>query len=433
MLSTIVYASEKEITLEDYIKLVLKSNPEIEAAKTDIQFMEGYLDEAEGAVYPRFTFLGLTGPTPEIKGDAHNSDINWNKWGPFFHGQIDMQLPLYTFGRIPHGREAAINGMNYANAKVNEVKGEIILRYKLIYYGHLLAYSVYKNIVLFAEEKLKTALEKAEEEYDAGSGKVSKADLGRLKVGLAELLKRKTEAEKYLDLTKTTLARFIGYKNPDDFKIALKEIEPENVEIKPLDYYVKRAFKNNPQWNQLNYGIKSRRSLVKLEESSKYPILFLAGRVSGSYSPVVQDQKTYFANDPFNDLSGAIAIGLLWQFNFSISGRVKRADAEYKKLLKIKKFAQDGIYLLIKKTYLEIIEAKKNIEIYHNGYRAALSWFAFSFLAFESGTGGAKDAVEGLVAMLLNHYNYYENIFKFNIALAQMSQLVGEEITNLKY
>ncbi len=421
------------VTLENYLKMILKSNPEIQEAKQGIAFYKGFVDEANGASYPKITFLGIVAPTPAIKGDVNNSRIDWGKWGPFMRGQIDVQLPLYTFGRIPHGREAAINAISVEKEKVREVKWAVIQRAKKIYYGYLFAYSAYHNVIVFAEENLMKAIETAEDEYDLGSGKVTKADVGRLKVGRAELLRRKATAEKFMDLTKTALARFIGYKDSDKLKIAITEIEPEKLDLKPLEFYVQRGFQNNPQWNQLQYGIKARKSFLNFEKSFNNPVLFLGGRAYAGYAPHFDDQKSYFANDPFNELGGALFVGLKWELDFSRRGKIGRAEAEYQKLLEKEKFARGGIYLLIKQAYAEIEEAKKQMEADYDGYRAALSWMGFSFLAFQSGTGEAKDALEGLAAVAVYHYNYYDSIFNFNMALARLSQVVGEEVTQLKY
>ncbi|GMT48656.1 MAG: RND transporter [bacterium] len=421
------------VSLEDYLKMILKSNPEILEAKQGIAFYKGFVDEANGASYPKITFLGIVAPIPAIKGDVNNSRIDWRKWGPLFMGQIDVQLPLYTFGRIPNGREAAINAMSAEKEKVREVKWVVIQRAKKIYYGYIFAYSAYHNVIVFAEENLSKAIETAEEEYDLGSGKVTTADVNRLKVGRAELLRRKATAEKFMDLTKTALARFIGYKDPDKLKIAIKEIEAEKVDLKPLEFYAQRGFQNNPQWNQLQYGIRARKAFLNFEKSYNYPVLFLGARAYAGYAPHFDDQKSYFANDPFNELGGAVFVGLKWELDFSRRGKIGRAEAEYKKLLEKEKFARGGIYLLIKKAYAEIEEAKKQMKADYDGYRAALAWMGFSFLAFQSGTGEAKDALEGLAAVAVYHYNYYDSIFNFNMALARLSQVVGEEVTQLKY
>ncbi len=421
------------VTLEDYLKIILKSNPEIEEAKQGIAFYKGFVDEANGASYPKITFLGIVAPTPAIKGDINNSSIDWGKWGPFMRGQIDVQLPLYTFGRIPLGREAAINAMSVEKEKVKEVKCVVIHRAKEIYYGYIFAYSAYHNVITSAEENLAKAIETAEEEYDLGSGKVTKADVSRLKVGRAELLRRKATAEKFMDLTKTAIARFIGYKDPDKLKIAITEIEPEKLELKPLEFYVQRGFQNNPQWNQLQYGLRARKAFLQFEKSFNNPVLFLGARAYGGYAPHFDDQKSYFANDPFNELGGALFVGLKWELDFSRRGKIGRAEAEYQKLIEKEKFARGGIYLLIKKAYAEIVEAKKQMKADYDGYRAALGWMGFSFLAFQSGTGEAKDALEGLAAVALYHFNYYDSIFNYNMALARLSQVVGEEVTQLKY
>ncbi len=432
ILTTITFGDQKGITLEEYLRVILKSNPEIQEAEYGIQTMQGYLEQVEGAAYPRISVLALAAPIPQITGNALNSDVNWSKWGPLLRGEIDVQLPLYTFGRIPYGREAAINGIKVEQAKVNEVRQQVIYRTKEIFYGHLFAHSMYQNVVIFAEEELNKALEYAEEEYDLGSGKVSKGDIGRLRVAQAELLKKKAEAEKYLNITKSALATFIG-KDPKQFQIKLKEIEPAKFQIKPFDNYMKIALRNNPQWNQLKYGIKARANLYKFEKSHQYPILFLAGRLVGSYAPHISNQSSVFANDSYNEFYGGIALGIKWDFDFGQSGKIKIAKSEYNKLIEKRKFAQKGIYLLIKQTYLELVEAQKNIETNYKAYRAALSWLGFAFLAFESGTGEAKDALEGLAATASTYGNYYESIFKFNMTTAKMSQFLNEELTELKY
>lgn len=423
----------KGITLEGYLRLVKKVNSEIKEASLGIDYYESYLDEADGALYPRFQILTVAAPTPAITGNALNSSINWEKWGPLVTGEIDAQMPIYTFGRVSKGREAALNAMEVERAKVKEVVGKVVYRSKEIYYGHLFAYSAYQNVLLFAQENLDKALEYAEDEYDKGSGKVSKADLARLQVAQAELDRRGAEAEKFLKLTESAINRLAGYRASKGLKIALKELEAEEIDLKDSEYYIRRAFMNNPQWTQVQFGLQARKALYEFEENNRLPILFVAGKVKASWAPHIEDQSSYFADDPFNTIFGGIGVGLMWEIDFSKRGKVKRAEVEYKKLIEKERFARDGIPILVEKAYLEVVEAQKAMKANYKAYRAAMGWMAFSLLAFQSGTGPAKDALEGLGAVAIYHYNYYESIYKFNLAIARLSQIVGEELAPLKY
>lgn len=424
---------QKRIDLNEYLKKILIDNPEIQEAQKKVDFYRGYYEEAQGSRYPKITFLGIVAPTPAFEGDSQKSKINWRKWGPFLRGQVDLQMPLYTFGRIPHAKKAAEEAMRSEEFVVEQVKSKVILRSKEFFYGYLLAYSAMNNVLLFAEEKLNEAIDYAEEQYDLGTGMVSKADLGRLKVGLAELSRRKAEAEKYLKLTRSALARFLGYSDPDDFPIAQKEIEVETIELQNLEYYTNRGFEKNAQWNQLKKGIQARKSYLDFEKSFRLPILFWGARLAGSYSYHIDNQDSVFANDPFNELLAGVFVGIKWELNFSRKGIIRRAQSEYEQLISKEKFAKDGIYLLIQKAYEEVVETKKKVDSDYKGYRSALSWLSFSFIAFQSGTGEARDALEGLAATALYHYNYYESVFQYNMALAHLSQMVGEEITQLNY
>lgn len=425
--------ANKGVTLEAYLRLIKKVNSEIKEARLGVDYYESYLDEAEGALYPRFQILTLAAPTPAIRGNALDSEIDWETWGPYLTAELDAQMPIYTFGRVSKGREAALNAMEAERAKVREVISKVIYRSKEIYYGHLFAYSAYQNVLLFAQENLDEALDYAEEEYDKGSGKVTKADLGRLQVASAELDSRRAQADKFLKLTEAALNRLVGIKSSKGLKLALKELEAEEIEIKSLEYYIRRAFMNNPQWTQLQFGLQARKALYQYEENNRLPILFLAGRVKGAWAPHIDDQSSDFASDPFNTIFGGIGVGLMWEIDFSKRGKTKRAEVEYKKLVEKERFARDGIPLLVEQAYLELIEAKKKMKANYKAYRSAMGWMAFSLLAFQSGTGEAKDALEGLGAVAIYHYNYYESIYQFNMALAKLSQIVGEELAPLKY
>jgi outer membrane protein TolC len=154
------------LTLEECIQLALKNRPELEMATLDILNAKYQIEEATSYYYPRLNFnAGYTRfnkpekfsidnvvidlskvvtdefnqllqglhvpPLPTKILQSFEFDIGKKNWFPL---SLDLNQPLYTFGRIKEGVNQARIGHSIAGNQKEKKRGEIILEVKKGYY-----------------------------------------------------------------------------------------------------------------------------------------------------------------------------------------------------------------------------------------------------------------------------------------------------------
>jgi outer membrane protein TolC len=152
------------------------------------------------------------------------------------------------------------------------------------------------------------------------------------------------------------------------------------------------------------------------------------------YAPGRSRQTNPFAYDNFNFGAAGPVLGLRW--NFDIKGtaaKVSRAEAELMKLQTQKKTAESGFPVEVKEAYLNVKEARERIKITEEGRKAGRALVALSTANFNIGIGEPQDIFLGLGNYTRAANDYYEAVRDYNIGLAKLSLVVGEEVSDLQY
>jgi outer membrane protein TolC len=121
-----------------------------------------------------------------------------------------------------------------------------------------------------------------------------------------------------------------------------------------------------------------------------------------------------------------VAVGAKFDFApRTLSAKAAALRAEVAKLKEKEKFARDGIELQVKNAWQNAKEAKDNIDSAKRGLDAAERWVMGAGLVYGIGTGEAKDALEGLAAKAKSEKDYYQAIYDYNMALADLAKACG--------
>ena len=112
---------------------------------------------------------------------------------------------------------------------------------------------------------------------------------------------------------------------------------------------------------------------------------------------------------------------------------MKQLKAQHDALLAKQEYAVRGIPMQVKKAYFSVLEQEKNIGYAKEGKKFAQKWFLHSGLGSAFGIGDVKDVLEGGYSMALMLNSYYQGIFNYNMALAELSKVTGMEASELKY
>lgn len=418
-------ARAEEYTLSRCADYAAANSPEVKETALGAAGYRANEAEAKAARDPKLSLLAYAAPAYKVTGNAYEYHNDYGVWGPYYHTKLEAQLPLYTWGKIDSYIGAARHGQKVAESETAQKRGEVLYDVKK-YYNSLLLARRLKRTVNDIITVLGEAIEKADKLYQEGTGEVKKSDLEMLRVYMAEAEKNQHLADKSETMARLALMQKMGMAEDPAFDIADKQLKPESGELAAAETYVKKAFESRPEWSMVHNGIKARQLLVDAEKAGRYPVIFLAGEVQYDQASIRKDQKNPWLNDPYNGLTGGLAVGAKFDFApRTLSAKTAALQAEADKLKEKEKFARSGIELQVKNAWQNAKEAKDNIDSAKRGLDAAQRWVMAAGLVYGIGTGEAKDALEGLAAKAKSEKDYYQAIFDYNMARADLAKSCG--------
>ncbi len=416
--------------VRDCIERALLSAPELGEAQADLELTVSKLDEAKAHRYPQIDILGLTGPVPQARGNQVSSPDSINqtdRWTWFARGDATLVQPLYTFGKISESMKAASLGIEVDRAKKEQSRNEIVLKVKEYYYGILLAREL-KELLLEVQEDLDKARDKAAKLLDKGSSNVDEMDIYKLDTFGGGVGKYLEEAKKGEALAMAALRARMNLPADAKLELATERLTPEEEKAEDLQAYLDASRDKRPEYRQIRDGLQAREALVKAARAAWYPDIFVAGYLSGAYAEKRDRVSNPWVPDDFNHYWGGVALGIKWKLDFGItSAKVAGEQAQYNRLLSTREFAERNIPLQVRKSFLELQEAEKSIEATRCAYKNAKKWSVAAISNFDFGVGPAKEIFDGLQEYAKMRVAYFQSIYNYKMALANLAYATGEE------
>jgi outer membrane protein TolC len=424
------------LTLEQCIKKAVEVSPEIGESRYEEEVYKSKKMQADSAVYPQIEILAITGPSPRANREQISPTVNTSVGttvnGVFGSADVTLIQPIYTFGKISSYREAASSGIKVAKAGVDKKTSDIVLRIKELYYSLLLAKDM-RNLLLEIKDELVESIKKAERHIEIGSPWADEVNLFKLRAFLGEVEKNLNETQKGIAIAKDALRTSIGLSRVIEFDTAESSLTLEDRIPDDINIYIKNAMEFRPEFIQLKEGLNAKNALVDAEKSSFYPHVFMGLKASVAGATNRDKVENPYIYDYFNHAYGAGFIGIKWSIDFGItSGRVKEAQAEYYKLLERKRFADEAVPFQIRKSYLDLEEARKNTAETEKAYMNARKWLVAAVANFDLGIAEAKEIADAAMAYGQMKANNLRSIYNHRMSFANLLYSTGLDLKELK-
>lgn len=424
------------LNLDQCIKRAVEVSPEIAEARYEEDVYKSKKMQADSAIYPQIELLAIAGPSSRAKNEHISPTVNTSVGttinGIFGSADVSLIQPVYTFGKISSYKEAASSGIKVAQAGTDKKTSDVILRTKELYYSVVLAKDM-RNLVLEIKDELLESIKKAERQIEIGSPWADETNLYKLRAFLGEVERNLNETEKGITLAKDALVTSMGLPKETDFDVADSSLTPEDKAPAELEEYIKKAAELRPEFIQLKDGLNAKNALISAEKSSRYPQFFVGLKASIAGATNRDKINNPYIYDYFNHTYGAAFIGFKWSIDFGITeGRVKEAQAEYHKLVEKRKFADEAIPFQIRKAYLDLDEAGKNIIELEKAYKNARKWLVTAVLNFDLGVGEAKEIGEAAAMYAQTKANYIRSVFNHRMSFSNLLYAAGMDMEEIK-
>ena len=429
--------------LDELIRMALETSPQLKEADQDIVAAESDLGQAKAARWAQVDVVGTAGPTADAKkpiiqvspipvgpqgflvGQLKNRDED--DIGIF--GRLDVALiqPIFTFGKISRRKDAATHGVLAQKAAREKTSGEVILNVKQLYYGLIVAQQG-KGSAEDAGAFVQDAKTRIQNLLKVKSTSVDDTDLYRMETLESQITQFKAKAESGARVAYLALKKAVGVPAHQEFQLDRRELPKDTktlVEVE--DDYIRTAMERRPDLEQLNEGLAANKSLYDAAKADLYPTIYVGAVGSFAGAPGRDRLDISYFPDDFNHAYAGVFLGSHWHFDFGIGlNKVKKAKAEYERLLHTKEFAERNIPVQVTKYYQDAVESKESYEAYEKGAVSARKWVVAAFANFDFGVGSARDLFDAIDRYGKNQGEYLLSLYNYNVALANLSDAIAE-------
>lgn len=441
-------AAAKKYTLSELLDMARKGNPGLAASAQATAGIEALLLAAKRSWMPTGELSSLVAQAPRIRcfdetgqrnedncvyTDAVGYDTSGflnaiTPRGVFTRTEIKLVQPIYTFGKISAGVEAATSGVKASQSKESGLLADLELNVRKAYWGAKLA----RELLATLQEGtgyLEEAQKKIDEELADGSGEATVTDRLRLRAMRAEIDARILEAKRGADLARSGLRALIGPDAPPDLEVDEEELAALDVPARPLSEFEDAALRSRPEVKAVESLVASKRALADFEYRRQYPDIVLIGTAAYAYASSVDTPHNSFANNPFHTLSAGLAAAFRMPLDLGVKNayaaklRAEAEEAEQKR-----REALTGIAFEVEKAYTELREAEERMQVVHKGEKAGRQWIAAVAQNLAVGLAEAKGFSDALLAFFQARVRFLQSIHDYNVAAAALTRATGIDV-----
>ncbi|MDX2024009.1 MAG: TolC family protein [Deltaproteobacteria bacterium] len=431
-------ASTGVYTLDDLLALARRYNPGLGAGDRATASVRAQVGEAERNWLPSGELTSLLAPSPKIKcsPDPYNCittpdirDATLKLDGVFTRTQLTFTQPVYTFGKISAGVEAAEAGVEASRGREQAMAAELDYNVRRAYYGFKLA----RELQATLKEGLgyvQQAEDMVQKDLDEGAGNMTITDKLRLQSTRADVEAQMSEVGRGLEIARAGLRALIGPEGPREIDVDAQALEKLAVPTRPLSFYEEQARLTRPEVRALDYFVRSKRKSADLEWAKQLPDIAIVGTATFAYASSVDNPQNAFANDPYNTLSGGLAAALRVPLDFGPrNARAAKALADAEEAAFRRREALGGIGFEVSKAYIELNEANSRIETLAKGEKLSRRWLTAIVQKMDLGLAETREVTDALRAYFTMRARYLQAVHDFDLAASALTRATGSKVT----
>ena len=432
------------VTLDEVLRLAESRSPLVAVGNAEVEMAATRRFEAIWNRFPRFRADLSVAPAPRVELEV---DPDTGELDPFSNrdsdrelldsilggaglrvaGEISAIVPITTFGRIRLARQLADVGVEVAeierDAAIAESRFEAFRAYRTIQW-----YREVDRILRDAEEALDSAEEELEWAIDDGD-RTARTSLRQLTIARTDFVTLRGDADQVGLVARHVLALTLGL-SPSFRAERLPEEFPEG-EPPTLEEVLDVAREQRADYALLDQAVRA----AELDQMSRMrqltPDLFFAARLSGAYTPTVDDVSGPFVTDNYNRFGYGFLVGLRWNMNpATVVARARRAEANRDIAIAQRDAAWVGIEYEITEAYHAALSKRAILLSYRDALRSSEAWLNQAQFQYDQGLADYQDLKDPLETYYETAGGYYEAILRYELAVADLAIKSGwDELT----
>jgi outer membrane protein len=416
IMSSFVFAypqeSSTEFTLDASIGYALKHSKAMLIQEQKLKDAKGQEISAFAGFIPSFAITGsrMTIETPESIPLGGMNLIFMAK-DTYSYG-LTVQQNIFTSGKLLNAYGISKANMRATRAEYTKTQGDTIFETTRSFYALLLAQKM-AGLIEDTYNQTEQRLNQVQAYYD--NGIVSKLDLLRMKVQLANLKTQLTKTRDGLELAKDAFKMTTGM--PAETKVELKgEFKFEEIAVN-TDEAIRNAIENKPD-------------LKMLEERENILRKSLAMTIEGNGPNIVAIYSNQRTNPYlFQDIWGSnwnVVLQLQWPIGLAGYGRVKSSKAQYEQIKYGLEQMKEATILEAKQVCMTLSQEKENIAIQNENTALAEEAMKIADERYKSGIISSLEYMDAQISLTQAKTNYFQAIANYATAKAQLQKITGK-------
>ncbi|MCA9563539.1 MAG: TolC family protein [Myxococcales bacterium] len=424
-------SQSSHMTLEQAIEAALLRSPTLLAPEDDIAIAQARQLEVDLARWlPSVSGRSILAPSGQVRGNAIQSNSGtdleavrdvFEDFGYQTSNSLRFTFPIYTFGRVAFSEDLADVGLEVAELRRRQAELEVVFDVQRAYWGLQLSQR-FNRMIETGQERLDDARQRLEDRRLEGDLSV-RTDLRRLTIYEADNVGRVVDNEQLSALSSRGLEFYCGVD--EVFSVDPWDDELPDAAFASLEEILDLAREHRPDYALLDSAIRAQALRLDLARAEMLPNLFWGLDFTLNYNPQADNQPSPFANDPYNSRGIGVYLGLDWRFDFRQIAQFRRSRVEAEQVIHRYEEASGGIEIEIEQAYLQALGQHRRAEAYHEAYEAANAWLRQRSIQFDSGLIDFEDMSEPLLALFSAEANYFEALFQYRLALADLAIKIG--------
>jgi outer membrane protein len=406
-----------KLTLDDAVSLALKNSDLIRQAKEAIAVQEEIQKSSQADLFPsvsagyRYTHL-KDDPYMIVEHQVFPiDDVNQFNWN------VTLRQPLFTGFALTSRNEMEKIGIDVKNEEKRLAMLAIVQAVKKAYFNILLAGQFQKT----ADEAVIQLTAHAEDaDHFYHQGLIPYNDVLKSQVALADAVQNAATAKSRVDLTVSAFNILVGF--PLDSETDVVDVTTLPSIPDGLDSLISEALHNQPAVQAMRLTQQQADLAVQLAKSAYYPDIYL----TGMYEQRGQNADAS-ENDYANWQNAGVSIAAQWEFltwgkrKADVMRRIHEKDALSARLHEI----EDNIRLEVKRAYLDLALADKNIRTAEKALSQAKENYRITNVQYQENIAASTDVIDARTDLTRTESNYYSALYGYQIAAADLDRAVG--------
>lgn len=401
---------QEVLSLEDCISIALKNHSALTISQQKQIEAEEKFKEEKSKLFPRLDVKATYDRLDYLpKSKEYYIGHSYDDYQGYVEGSYEIFNLKNWLKKDVAGKSIDIEKQEFRATRQN-----VIFNVAKAYYS--LAYAI--NLVEVKEKAVKRMeayLSLAETRYKVG--KAGKIDVLRAGVQLSDIRQGFIKAKNNLKLAKMRLNDAMGMDINKE--IGINDVLNFAGDKTGVSEYIKEAFRNNPQWQELAISIARAQKEIGAEQAD-----FLPKIKAYAYSGYEWSEEFPPEEDRYG--AGVKASMPIWDFG-EIKSRVNQEKAKLAQIKAQKILLEREIVLQVNTTFFNMENASERVSYAQKALKQAEESFEIAKIEYKKGIGSSTAVLDTQLDLLQAENNYIEALVDYNISKAGLMLAIGRE------